>query len=108
MNPLYELVPLTEKPQKTGRYTLVNENIPGVDNYLFDEGDWWFVTNNITERVRIEFTHWLRPIDPETLKARIREELEKAYDKGFAECMESDSPDRETYINSVIDKLFKQ
>jgi len=116
LNPLYELVPISEKPQNNGRYTLLNESIPEVDNLLFLDdrmkSGWQFADNDITDIVESKFTHWLRPIDPETLKAMIREELEKAYDAGFDYDVKlmgggNETPDRETYINSVIDKLFK-
>jgi hypothetical protein len=96
MNPLYELVPISEKPEKDGRYFVLNADSLQVSLTMgagqYDSGQWWNSPRH---------THWLRPIDPETLKAMIREEFGKAWESGGL-------ANKEVFINSVINNLFKQ
>jgi len=122
MNPLYELVPISEKPEKIGVYHLMGADKEFRYSNEYDPKQFgkknkgWFLYNNPAN-----IAYYLKPINPETLKAKIREELGKCWsasgeyndlvNKGTHPMpidINYEAPDRETYINSVIDNLFKQ
>ena len=107
MNPLYELVPISEKPPADGFYNLVDFDGHPIGDWLFKKNE-WASPEEISNTWR-----WLREIPAETLKARIREELGKAFTAGQQHQYQKEhggfyQPDCETHINSIIDKLFKQ
>jgi len=119
MNPLYELVPISESPIRDGYYTVIDPADPSQDEaFYFLEGEWFQSEHDarVNENhfsMDVDGCHWLRPINPETLKAMIREELGFSFIAGQQHQYQKEhggfyQPDCESYINSVIDKLFKQ
>jgi len=111
MNPLYELVPISEKPEKDGPVTIYDESNTG---HLgkYENGLFFLYVFAINDYIKIIGpARWLREITAETLKARIREELENCWDESriYSELHGEDEEERkQAHINSVIDKLFKQ
>ncbi len=76
MNPLYELVPITEKPEKDGWYVVANDKHPGdLTNIRLWQVDMW--------RGLQDFTHYLRPYTPAASKSAEGEFAEWASEAGY-------------------------
>jgi hypothetical protein len=70
--------PIEEKPEKDGRYYVINEGT-GESNFVaFFEGNWEFAGNNATKEVRERYTHFLVFTDRKEYIRQIAENAWKA------------------------------